>query len=75
MSSLAHLNSAGKILYDLLAFLPWDRFYCCFDLCFQVRNTLGVLGIVIVLNISPKTKTLGVISLVNTATSAGHTCG
>ena len=74
MSFLAHLNPAGKILYGLLAFLAWDHFYCCFDLCFQVRDTLGVVDIDLVLNISPKIKILGGLSLVNTVTTAGHTC-
>ena len=59
MSFLAHLNPAGKILYDLLAFLPWDRFYCWFDLCFQVWNTLGLVSTYLVLNTSPKIKTWG----------------
>ena len=48
MSSLAlsvNLNSAGKIVYDLLAFFPWDRFYCCLNFSFQVRNTLEVVDI------------------------------
>ena len=60
MSCLVYLNHAGKILYDLLAFLPWDRFYCCFDFYFQVRNTLGVVGIDLVLTISTEIKIWGV---------------
>ena len=58
MSSMAHLNPVGKVLYGLLSFFPWDRFYCCFDFCFQVMNILGAVGIDFVLNISPKIKNL-----------------
>ena len=55
----AHLNPAGKILCDLLAFLPWDRFYCYCDFCFQVRNTLEVVDIDLVLKIYQEIKICG----------------
>ena len=71
----AHLDTAGKVLDDPPAFLPWDRSYCCCDCCLQVRDSLGgcchtpcPCGI-------PTYKNLGGSSPVNAATNAGQTCG
>ena len=52
----AHLDSTGKVLDDLPAFLPWDRSYCCL----QVRDSLGVVAIHPVLKVSPHIKICGV---------------
>ena len=71
----AHLNPADKILYDFLAFFPCDRFYCCYYFCFRVRNTLEVVEIDPLLNLSQEIKMWGGLSLVSTATTAGHTYG
>ena len=76
MSSLvlqAHLDPAGKVLDDPPTFLPWDHSYCYCDCCLQVRDSLGVVAIHPVLKVSPH-KNLGGSSLVNAATTAGHTC-
>jgi len=52
----AHLDPAGKVLDDPPALLPWDRSYCCF----QVRGSLGVVGIHPVLKVTPQIKIWGV---------------
>jgi len=52
----AHLDSAGEVLDDPPAFLPWDRSYCCCDCCLQVRDSRGVVAIHPVLKVSPHKK-------------------
>ena len=49
-------------------------FVCCCDFCFHIRTTLGVVGIypVFKINIIPRDKNLGRLSLVKTATTAGQ---
>jgi len=54
------LDPAGKVLDDPPAFLPWDRSYCCYDCCLQVRDSLGVIAIHPVLKVSPQIKIWGV---------------
>jgi len=61
---LTHSDPAGKVLDDPLAFLPWDRSYCCCDCCLQVRDSLGVVAINPVLKY-PTDKNLGGSSPVN----------
>ena len=56
----AHLDLAGKVLDDPPAFLPWDRSCFCCDSCFQVRDSLGVVAIHLVLKVSPHIKIWGV---------------
>jgi len=55
----AHLDTAGKVLDDTPAFLPWDRSYCCCDCCLQVRDSLGFVAIHPGINISPRIKIWG----------------
>ena len=77
MSSLAlqaNLNSAKKIVYEHIAFLPSDRFYCCLNFSFQVRNTFGIVDTDIRSLQYPGNKSLGGLSRVNTVTTADHTC-
>ena len=62
MSSLAlqaHLDPAGKVLNDPPAYLPWGRSYCCCDCCLQVRDSLGVVAIHPVLEVSTQIKIWG----------------
>jgi len=56
----AHLYPAGKVLDDPPTFFPWDRSYCCYDCCLQVRDSLGVVAIHPVLEVSPQIKIWGV---------------
>ena len=53
-------GTAGKILDDPPAFLPWDRSYCCCDCYLQVRDSLGVVAIHPVLEVSPHIKIWGI---------------
>ena len=55
----AHLDPAAKVLEDPPAFLPWGRFYCCFDCCLQLRHSLGVVAMHSFHKVSPKTKMRG----------------
>ena len=56
----AHLDLAGKVLDDPPAFLPWNCSYCCCDSCLQVRDSLGVVAIHLVLKVSPQITIWGV---------------
>jgi len=55
----AYLDPADKVLDDPSAFLPWDRSYCRYDCCLQVRDSLGVVAIHPVLKVSPHIKIWG----------------
>ena len=56
----AHLDTAGKVLDDPSAFLPWDRSYCCCDCCPQVKDSLWNVAIHAVRRVSPHIKIWGV---------------
>jgi len=56
----AHLDPAGKVIDEPPAFLAWDRSYCCCDCCLQVKDSLGVVSIHPVLNVSLQIKIWGV---------------
>ena len=55
----ARLDPAGKVLDDPPAFLPWDRSYCCCNCCLQVRDSLGIIAMHLVLKVFSQIKMWG----------------